>query len=117
MSEHTTTLTDGNFEESVIKSSQPVLVDFWAEWCGPCRMIAPTVEALAADYSGKITVGKLNVDDNPGTATQFAVRSIPTLLIFKDGQVVEQIVGLTDKTRLQGLIDKHLAGASAGATG
>jgi len=117
MSQHTTTLTDGNFDESVIKSSLPVLVDFWAEWCGPCRMIAPTVEALAADYSGKITVGKLNVDENPGTATQFAVRSIPTLLIFKDGQVVEQIVGLTDKTRLQALIDKHLASASAEATG
>ncbi len=117
MSEHTTTLTDSNFDESVIKSSVPVLVDFWAEWCGPCRMIAPTVEALAADYGAKITVGKLNVDENPNTAMQFAVRSIPTLLIFKDGQVVEQIVGLTDKPRLQSLIDKHLASTSAEATG
>ena len=117
MSEHTTTLTDDNFDESVIKSSVPVLVDFWAEWCGPCRMIAPTVEALASDYSGKVTVGKLNVDENPKTAMQFAVRSIPTLLLFKDGQVVEQIVGLTDKTRLQGLVEKHLTSTSAEATG
>lgn len=115
MSEHTTTLTDGNFDESVIKSSVPVLVDFWAEWCGPCRMIAPTVEALASDYSGRATVGKLNVDDNPNTAMQFNVRSIPTLLIFKNGEVVEQIVGLTDKARLQGLLDKHLDGSTVSA--
>jgi thioredoxin 1 len=107
MSEHTSTLTDGNFEESVIKSSKPVLVDFWAEWCGPCRMIAPTVEALASDNAGKVVVGKLNVDESPETASKFGVRSIPTLLIFKSGQVVEQIVGLTDKARLQGLLDKH----------
>ena len=107
MSENTTTLTDGNFNESVIKSSIPVLVDFWAEWCGPCRMIAPTVEALATVYAGKVTIGKLNVDDNPQTATEFGVRSIPTLLIFKDGKVVESIVGLTDKARLQALLDKH----------
>ena len=104
----TATLSDGNFDESVIKSSVPVLVDFWAEWCGPCRMIAPTVEALAADYEGKVTIGKLNVDDNPNTATQFGVRSIPTLLLFKNGEVVESVVGLADKSRLQGIIDKHL---------
>jgi thioredoxin 1 len=108
MSENTETLTDGNFDDSVIKSSIPVLVDFWAEWCGPCRMIAPTVEELATDYGGKVTIGKLNVDDNPNTATQFGVRSIPTLLLFKGGEVVESIVGLTDKTRLQALLDKHL---------
>jgi len=108
MSENTETLTDGNFDDSVIKSSIPVLVDFWAEWCGPCRMIAPTVEELATDYGDKVTIGKLNVDDNPNTATQFGVRSIPTLLLFKGGEVVESIVGLTDKTRLQALLDKHL---------
>lgn len=108
MSENTETLTDGNFDDSVLKSSVPVLVDFWAEWCGPCRMIAPTVEELATDYGDKVTIGKLNVDDNPNTATQFGVRSIPTLLLFKDGEVVESVVGLTDKTRLQALLDKHL---------
>ena len=108
MSENTATLTDGNFDDSVIKSTVPVLVDFWAEWCGPCRMIAPTVEELATDYDGKVTIGKLNVDNNPNTATQFGVRSIPTLLLFKGGEVVESVVGLTDKTRLQALLDKHL---------
>ena len=108
MSENTETLTDGNFDDSVLKSSVPVLVDFWAEWCGPCRMIAPTVEELATDYGDKVTIGKLNVDDNPNTATQFGVRSIPTLLLFKGGEVVESVVGLTDKTRLQALLDKHL---------
>ena len=108
MSENTATLTDGNFDDSVIKSTVPVLVDFWAEWCGPCRMIAPTVEELATDYDGKVTIVKLNVDDNPNTATQFGVRSIPTLLLFKGGEVVESVVGLTDKTRLQALLDKHL---------
>jgi thioredoxin 1 len=108
MSEHTHEVTDGNFEESVLKSEQPVLVDFWAEWCGPCRMIAPTVEALAADYDGRVTVGKMNVDDNPATPGQYGVRSIPTLLLFKGGEVVESVVGLADKARLQAVIDPHL---------
>ena len=112
MSENTQTLTDGNFDQSVIKSAVPVLVDFWAEWCGPCRMLAPTVEALASDYDGKVVVGKLNVDDNPNTAAQFGIRSIPTLLLFKDGQVVESVVGLADKTRLQAVLDKYLVVAS-----
>ena len=108
MSENLQTLSDSNFDESVIKSQVPVLVDFWAEWCGPCRMLAPTVEALASDYNGKVTVGKLNVDDNPNTATQFGIRSIPTLLLFKGGEVVESVVGLADKARLKAVIDKHL---------
>ena len=108
MGEHTQTLSDNNFDASVIQSKVPVLVDFWAEWCGLCRMIAPTVEALAEDYAGRVTVGKLNVDDNPNTAMKFGIRSIPTLLLFKDGEVVDQIVGLADKTRLQTAIDKTL---------
>ena len=108
MAENTQELTDANFGESVIQSTVPVLVDFWAEWCGPCRMIAPTVEALASDYDGKMTVGKLNVDDNPAIAGQFGVRSIPTLLLFKGGEVVESVVGVADKPRLQAIIEKHL---------
>lgn len=108
MGENTETLSDNNFDKSVIKSTVPVLVDFWAEWCGPCRMIAPTVDELAQDYKDKIVVGKLNVDDNPNTAMQFGVRSIPTLLLFKNGEVVESIVGLVDKTKLQAAIDNAL---------
>ena len=102
------TFTDGNFDETVLKSSGPVLVDFWAEWCGPCRRLAPTVDALATEYAGKITVGKLNVDDNPETGIKFQVLSIPTLLIFKGGQIVESIVGLAQIDVLKRAIDKHL---------
>jgi thioredoxin 1 len=106
--ENVQTFTDGNFDETVLKSNGPVLVDFWAEWCGPCRRIAPTVDALATEYAGKVTVGKLNVDDNPNTGMKFQVQSIPTLLIFKGGQVVESIVGLAQKDVLKKAIDKHL---------
>jgi thioredoxin 1 len=102
------TLTDNNFDQSVIKSDKPVLVDFWAEWCGPCRRLAPTVEELATDFDGRVMVGKLNVDDNPGTAGRFSIRGIPTLLLFKGGQIVEQVVGLADKDSLKRLIDKHV---------
>ena len=112
MGEHTQTLSDSNFDTSVIASGTPVLVDFWAEWCGPCRMIAPTLETLAADYAGRVVVGKVNVDHNPGTAQRFGIRSIPTLLLFKDGEVVESVVGVTDKARLEALIDQHLPAAS-----
>ena len=102
------TFTDANFD-STITAGKPVLVDFWAEWCGPCRRLAPTVDELAGDYDGKVVVGKLNVDDNPNTAAKFSIRGIPTLLLFKGGQVVEQVVGLADKDSLKKVIDKHVA--------
>jgi len=107
-SENVQTFTDGNFDETVLKSSGPVLVDFWAEWCGPCRRLAPTVDALATEYAGKVTVGKLNVDDNPNTGMKFQILSIPTLLIFKNGQPVEQLVGLQDKGRLEEKLKAHI---------
>ena len=107
-SENVRTFTDTNFDDSVMKSSTPVLVDFWAEWCAPCRQLVPTVEALAVELDGRLTVGKLNVDENPSTAGRFSVRGIPTLLIFKDGQVVESVVGLADKQHVKSLIERHL---------
>ena len=107
-SEKVTTLTDTNFDQSVIKADQPVLVDFWAEWCGPCKRLGPTIDELATDYDGRVTIGKLNVDDNPSVAGRFSIRGIPTLLLFKGGQIVEQVVGLADKDSLKKLIDKHV---------
>ena len=106
-SEKVQTLTDGNFDQSVIKATQLVLVDFWAEWCGPCRRLAPTVDELATDYDGRVVVGKLNVDDNPSVASRYSIRGIPTLLLFKGGEIVEQVVGLADKDSLKKLLDKH----------
>ena len=94
------TVTDSNFKNEVIGSDQPVLVDFWATWCGPCRMIAPMIEELAGQFEGRAKVVKLDVDQNPQTAMQFGIRSIPTLLFFKDGQVVDQLIGASSKKAL-----------------
>ena len=104
------TFTDASFDSDVLKSEVPVLVDFWAEWCGPCRMMAPTIEAIATEYVGKAKVGKLNVDDNPATAGRFRIRGIPTLLLFKNGAVAEQIVGAVGKDKVQNVLNKHLGG-------
>ncbi len=100
--------TDTDFDDTVKDANTPVLVDFWAEWCGPCRRLAPTVDALADEYQGKVTVGKLNVDENPMTAEKFNIRGIPTLLLFKGGEMVEQVVGLAEKDRLKRIIDKYV---------
>jgi len=102
------TFTDSNFDETVLKSGATVLVDFWAEWCGPCKRLGPTVDALAADYLGKITVGKLNIDENPKVPEKYQVRGIPTLLLFKGGQLVESKVGLAQKEELKQMLDKHI---------
>lgn len=102
-------ITDANFEEEVVKSDIPVLIDFWAPWCGPCRMVGPIVEEIANDYAGKIKVGKINTDDNQKVAAQFGIRSIPTLMIFSGGELKESLVGVQPKEILAAKIDKVLA--------
>jgi len=94
------TLTEDNFRNEVLESSKPVLVDFWASWCGPCHIIAPSIEELASDYDGQATIGKLNVDEQPGIAQQFGIQSIPSVLFFQDGKVVDQVVGAVPKKAL-----------------
>ncbi len=101
-------LTDSNFNDEVLNADKPVLVDFWAEWCGPCRMVGPVVEELAGDYEGKVKVGKVDVDSNPQVSMQYGIRSIPSLLIFKGGEVVDQIVGAVPKAHLQKQLDAQL---------
>lgn len=106
---NTVEFTDGNFEEEVLKSEHPVLVDFWAEWCGPCRMIGPVVEEMASEYAGKAKIGKVNVDVNPEVSVKYGIRSIPALLIFKNGEVVDQIIGAVPKTHLTKQLDAQIA--------
>ena len=101
-------LSDASFESDVINSEVPVLVDFWAPWCGPCRAVAPIVEEISEAYDGKIKVGKINVDENPSTTMKFGIRSIPTLLVFKGGEAVEQIIGAVPKGEIEKAVDKAL---------
>lgn len=107
-SEKIVEVTDRNFDEQVIKGKGLILVDFWAEWCGPCRMVAPILEELAGEYEGQITVAKLNVDENRETAARFGIRSIPTILFFKDGAQVEQVIGALPKSAIKSKVQQHL---------
>jgi thioredoxin 1 len=106
--DNTLNFTDAGFDAEVLKSDKPVLVDFWAEWCGPCRMMTPTIDAIASEYQGKAKVGKLNVDDNGQTAMRYQIRGIPALLLFKGGKVVDQRVGAVGKTDLQKMLDAQV---------
>ena len=106
--DNTVNFTDASFDKDVLSAEVPVLVDFWAEWCGPCRMMAPTVDQVASDYAGKVKVGKLDVDTNQQTASRYGILGIPTLLLFKGGQIVEQKVGAIGKPEFQKMLDKHI---------
>ncbi|MGD8236666.1 MAG: thioredoxin TrxA [Chromatiales bacterium] len=108
MSEKIIEVTDDSFEDEVLNSSEPVLVDYWAEWCGPCKMITPVLEEIASDYSGKIKVVKLNIDDNPDTPPKFGIRGIPTLMLFKGGEVEATKVGALSKSQLTAFIDSSI---------
>ena len=112
-SEHTLNFTDGAWEQDVLKSDVPVLVDFWAPWCGPCKAMGPTIDALAGEYAGKIKIGKMNTDENPATPMKYQVRGIPTLLLFKNGKVVEQRVGAMPKPDVQKMLDPHVPAVAA----
>ena len=107
--DNTLVFTDAAFDQDVLKSEKPVLVDFWAPWCGPCRAMSPTVDAIASEYAGKVKVGKMNTDENPSTPMRYGIRGIPTLLLFKGGQVVEQKVGAMPKPELVKMLAAHVA--------
>ncbi|MCT6701018.1 thioredoxin TrxA [Rheinheimera sp. 4Y26] len=108
MSEHILQVSDDSFDADVLKAASPVLVDFWAEWCGPCKMIAPILDDVAKEYAGKVTVAKVNIDHNPGTPPKFGIRGIPTLLLFKNGQVAATKVGALSKTQLKEFLDSNI---------
>jgi len=112
MNENVHQFTDASFEQDVLESQKPVLIDFWAVWCGPCRMVGPVVEQLATDYADKIKVGKVDVDHNPQTAMKYGIRSIPSILLFKNGVVVDSVVGAVPKQNLTKMIDRHLTPAN-----
>jgi thioredoxin 1 len=113
MSENVREVSDGSFENDVLKSDQPVLVDFWAAWCAPCRMLAPTVEAVADKYASTARVVKLNVDDNPSVSQRYGIKGIPTLILFKNGREEERVVGATSESAISRMLDKHISAATA----
>jgi thioredoxin 1 len=113
MSEHVKDVSDNSFEADVLKSDRPVLVDFWAQWCAPCRMLAPTVEAVAEKYAESASVVKLNVDDNPAISQRYGIKGIPTLILFKNGKEEERVVGATSKEAISRMIDKHVGTAAS----
>ena len=112
MSEYIEEVNDGNFEQLVLQSNRPVLVDFWAQWCGPCRMLAPIVESLAKQYAGNAQVVKLNVDDNPSAVQRYRIQAIPTLVLFQNGEEKDRMIGVTSKEAIARTIDVHLGAAS-----
>ena len=112
MSEFVSEVSDNSFEGSVLQSDKPVLVDFWAPWCAPCRMLAPTVDQVAEKYQGVASVVKLNVDDNPSVSQRYGIKGIPTLILFKNGKEEERVVGATSKEAISRMIDKHVTGAA-----
>ena len=113
MSEKVSSVTDSTFEKEVLQSSKPVLVDFWAEWCAPCRMLSPTIELIAEQYDSTASVVKVNVDDNTATAQRYGIKGIPTLILFSGGKEVERVVGATSKDSISKMIEKHASVASA----
>ena len=115
MSEHVSDVNDQNFEAQVLNSDKPVLVDFWAPWCAPCRMLAPTVEAVAEKYASAAKVVKLNVDENPSVSQRYGIKGIPTLILFKNGKEEERVVGATSKEAISRMIDKHVQSGAASA--
>lgn len=112
MSENVNEVTDGNFEQAVLQSDKPVLVDFWAAWCAPCRMLAPTIDALAEQYTGNLSVVKLNVDDNPSIPSRYGIKGIPTLILFMNGEEADRLVGANSKDTIARMIDKHASSSA-----